>query len=149
MNTEYPVSPYQKVGGLVYFSRMLSKIRLHAASKLEAEYVPHLGSGFDGRCLQFLHLEYEDLKKRTLQGGTDAEILQWAFEHGRKHKICDEEMDGWNCYMVKRGWRDDRGEYLQARIKETKLEQHVPKIETMFDFIDADEKRVPPKKWWE
>jgi gluconokinase len=149
MNTEYPVSPYVKVGGLVHFARMLSKIRLHAAGKLGPDYVPHLGEGFDGSCLQFLCLKYEELKQRTLAGGSDEEILQWAFEHGRGQRPCDNEIDDWNNYMVKRGWRDQANERLQMRIKEAHLEQHQPKVETFFDFIDADEKRVPPARWWE
>jgi len=33
-------SPYDKVDGLVYFGRMIDKIRLHTAGKLPAEYVP-------------------------------------------------------------------------------------------------------------
>ena len=42
-------SPYLKVGRLVYFGRMLDKIRLHAAGKLpEADYGANLGKGFDG-----------------------------------------------------------------------------------------------------
>ncbi|MDR0532618.1 MAG: DUF5069 domain-containing protein [Verrucomicrobiales bacterium] len=149
MNTTYPVSPYQKTGGLVHFARMLSKIRLHAEGKLGADYIPHLGEGFDGNCLQFLHLNYEDVKKRVLDGGTDEEILQWAIKHGRGQKPCDDEINGWNNYMVKRGWRDQASERLQMRITEAHLEQHQPKVETFFDFIDADEKRVPPAKWWE
>lgn len=36
-------SPYAKVGRLVYFGRMLDKIRLYAAGQLPAEYVANLG----------------------------------------------------------------------------------------------------------
>ena len=51
-------SPYDKVDGLVYFGRMIDKIRLHTAGKLPAEYVPNLGAShnfqsFDGRCCRF------------------------------------------------------------------------------------------------
>ena len=31
-------SPYEPVGGLVYFARMIDKIRLHAAGLLPSEY---------------------------------------------------------------------------------------------------------------
>ena len=36
-------SCYAKVGRLVYFGRMLDKIRLYAAGQLPAEYVANLG----------------------------------------------------------------------------------------------------------
>ena len=149
MNTEYPVSPYVKVDGIVYFARMLSKIRLHAAGKLADDYTPHLGGGFDGRCLQFLHLNYEELKQRALADGSDAEVLQWAYEHGRGCRPCEDEIYGWNSFMVKTGWRDMASERLAQRLKENNLVDYKTKIETFFDFIEADEKRVPPQKWWE
>src|SRR5688572_6134665 len=38
-------SCYAKVGRLVYFGRMLDKLRLHAAGQLPAEYVNNLGDG--------------------------------------------------------------------------------------------------------
>ncbi len=63
-------SPYVKVGRLVYFGRMLDKIRLHAAQTLPAgDYAANLGKGFDGRCCNFLRIKYDDLKARTLAGG--------------------------------------------------------------------------------
>src|SRR3954471_422609 len=62
-------SPYKKVGRLVYFGRMLDKIRLHAAGKLPgADYSANLGKGFDARCCSFLRIDYEDLKTRVLAG---------------------------------------------------------------------------------
>ena len=58
-------SPAEKVGGLVYFGRMLDKIRANAKGELPAEYVEKLGSGFDGRCVRFLGLKYEDVVARV------------------------------------------------------------------------------------
>ena len=55
-------SPYLKVGRLVYFGRMLDKIRLHAAGKLPPEYVANLGDSspgvFDTRCCSFLRVKF-------------------------------------------------------------------------------------------
>ena len=39
---------YEKTGGLFYFARMCSKIRLHADGKLPEDYHDMLGQGFDG-----------------------------------------------------------------------------------------------------
>ena len=51
-------SPSAVVDGLVYFGRMLDKIRLHAAGQLPAAYQANLGDAqtyvLDGRCCRFL-----------------------------------------------------------------------------------------------
>ncbi len=70
-------SSYKMVGGVVFFGRMLDKIRLHLQGKLPADY--NRGIGFDGRACRFLHVEYEKLVSRVLQGGTDEEILEWCY----------------------------------------------------------------------
>ena len=68
-------SCYAKVGRLVYFGRMLDKIRLHAAGQLPADYVANLGDGqffvLDGRCCRFLGVRYADLREHTLTGRPD------------------------------------------------------------------------------
>src|SRR5205809_6845788 len=98
-------SPAEKVGGLVHFGRMLDKIRAHEQGALPGEYVPNLGKGFDGRCVRFLGIDYKDLLARMKQGGTDEEILAWAFQHGRKPS--EEEIELGNELMRKCGWNDN------------------------------------------
>jgi gluconokinase len=134
-------SPYDSVGGVVYFGRMLDKIRLHTAGKLPPDYVENLGEKpglFDTRCLHFLGVRYDALVTRTLAGGTDDEIFAWVLTQGRKPT--DEEIEIWNGFMTKRGWRDAGRERLNSRKKEAGFEQR-DEIQTMFDYIDADEGR--------
>ena len=65
-------SPAEKVGGLVYFGRMLDKIRAHDRGELPADWVPNLGKGFDGRCARFLGIDYAEFVTRVLTGcGTE------------------------------------------------------------------------------
>jgi len=128
-------SNYVKVGRLVYFGRMIDKIRLHAAGRLPVEYHKNLGTGFDGRCLTLLRVAYADLQARTLAGGTDEEILAWAEAKGGPRT--DDECMWWNGFMMKRGWRDNASATVQQRIKEFGLEGKP--IETMFDLNDSDE----------
>lgn len=134
-------SAYDKVGRLVYFGRMLDKIRLHAAGKLPSDYQPNLGSampaGFDGRCCRFLRVNYDDLKARTLAGGTDDEILRWAEQIGGVRT--DEECEVWNAFMTKRGWRDARTALLRQQVVEYGLSGKP--VETTFDLFDFDEGR--------
>ena len=60
-------SPGAKVGGLVYFGRMLDKIRAYAKGDLPADYQPNLGKGFDRSCLDFLRISYGELVERTIK----------------------------------------------------------------------------------
>ena len=142
-------SPYATVGRLVYFGRLLDKIRLHAAGQLPAEYVANLGEPrpflFDARCCRFLRVSYAELLKRTLEGGTDAEILAWAELKGGARS--DEECMIWNRFMSKLGWHDDRSEVLQQRIAESGLTGKP--IGSFFEYIDFEEGRDPvaAKSW--
>jgi gluconokinase len=132
-------SNYDKTGRLVYVGRMLDKIRLQAAGKLPADYHANLGIGFDARACAFLRVAYADLKARTLAGGTDEEILAWAFARGGART--DDECLWWNCFMMKRGWRDEATVPLQKRLKELGLEGKP--VETFFDMNEYDEDRDP------
>src|SRR4051794_11119589 len=93
MKVDHLRSPHEKVLGLVYFGRMLDKIRLYAAGQLPTDYHPNLGGGFDERCCSFLWIEYPALAERVRRGGTDEEILDWAWQQG--HKPSDEEIEIW------------------------------------------------------
>jgi hypothetical protein len=132
-------SNYDKIGRLVYFGRMLDKIRLHAAGQLPADYQPNLGKGFDLRCCTFLGVDHSALSARTLQGGTDDEVLAWCHERGGART--DDQCIIWNSFMMKRGWRDEATPTLQKRLVEFGLTGKP--IETMFDLNEFDEGRDP------
>src|SRR5437016_3560293 len=107
MSTKYPKSPNEKTqSGMMYFPRMLDKIRLHARGELHEDYHKNFGAmqSADGACCNFLRVHHRDLCERVSQGGTDEEILEWCFEKGR----CLNEGDFlvWNGFTSKLGWRD-------------------------------------------
>ncbi|MEA3186712.1 MAG: hypothetical protein QOD99_542 [Chthoniobacter sp.] len=133
-------SPHEKLGDIVYLARMVDKIRLHAAGKLPEEYQKNLGGGFDSRAVSFLWIEYPALVERVKEGGSDEEILDWCFSQGRKPT--DEEIEIWNEFMRKRGWKDEVTPTLERRLREGSFEKRTD-IETMFDYIDLDEGRDP------
>jgi len=136
---EFPLrSPAEKVGGIVYFGRMLDKIRVHTKGELPADYQLNLGKGFDGRCIAFLGINYNDLIGRVKEGGSDEEILDWCFEKGRKPS--NQEIEVWNDFMRKRGWNDEAAETLARRKKESGFSDRI-EIQTLFNYIDADEGR--------
>jgi gluconokinase len=137
-----PRSPHDTIHGLVYFPRMIEKIRLHAAGQLAEDCIPNLGKGFDDRCCKFLGISYEDLASKVREGGTDEEAWAWAAKSGTKPT--EEQIEVWNGFMTKRGWRDEANEILIRRKQESGFESR-DEIQTMFDYIDADEGRVVNK----
>lgn len=136
-----PRSAYDEVSGLVYFARMLDKVRLHAAGKLSSDYHANLGQGFDGRCCRFLRVEYAALRERVLEGGTDEDILDWCFRQGRRPN--DEEIFVWNSFLRKRGWRDEADGTTEEleRYKAQSGLAHRQDIVTFFDYYEVDEGR--------
>jgi hypothetical protein len=136
---KYPRSPKESVGGIVYFGRIIDKIRLMAAGELHPDLHANLGKGFDQRMVSFLGLEYEALADRVRAGGDDAGILEWSFALGVRPT--DEQIEVWNGFMITRGWRDDLAVTLSRRKQESGFSER-DDILTMFDYIDADEGRL-------
>lgn len=135
-----PCSPNERTNGMVWFPRMLDKIRLHARGELPDEYIPWLGKGFDGRCLRYLRVDYSQLVERVLQGGTDEEILQWCFTTGRE--LSEEDITIWSDFLRKRGWRDSPA--VLADLEDSKKKSglgHRTDLDTYFLYNDADEGR--------
>jgi gluconokinase len=138
---QYPLrSPSEKVGGLFYFGRMLDKIRQHAKGELPLDYHANLGKGFDEKCVKFLRVDYDQLVERVKDGGTDEEILEWCFTVGRQPSEFDIYV--WNEFMRKRGWNDEVSEMVDRRKVEAGMTDRSD-IQTSFQFIDADEGRLP------
>lgn len=135
-----PCSPLEETSGLKYFPRMLGKIRLHAQGRLWDELHANLGKGSDGACVEFLHVGYEDLKARVLQGGTDEEILDWCQQHGRP--LNDTDRLVWNYYTTKLGWNDHISAILARRKADGGLGDR-DDIQTIAHYIDVDEGRLP------
>jgi len=136
-------SCYDKVGRLIYFGRMLDKIRLHDADQLPPAYHDYLGEPhpftLDGRCCRFLGVPYSEIRRRTLAGASDESVLTWAHAHGTPRT--DEECHIWNRFIAKLGWRDERSHVLPERIRESGLSDKP--IETLIDHIEFDEGRDP------
>ena len=137
----FPRSAHDATLGLIYFARMLDKMRLVRAGSLPADYLPMIGEGFDGRICRFLQVNYADVRDRAAEGGTDEEILEWCFQQGRRPTA--EEILIWNKYASKTGWRDD-DTGATGRLEQNKANSglgHRADILTFFDYYDFDEGR--------
>ena len=137
-------SPSEQVNGLVYFGRMLDKIRLTAAGTLPDGWQPMRGAvkgSFDWRCCHFLGIDYATIEAETLKGDkTDEQLLEWVFTQSRRPDEAAIEM--WNGFMTKRGWRDAGTQRLNERLAEIGLPPGT--VQTMFEYIDIDEGRLTP-----
>ena len=140
----FPIrSPRDPVGGIFVFGRILDKIRLNAQGKLPAGYNVGVIAGkrtFDDRVCKLLEVEYDALAARVLRGGTDEEIIEWCFQTGRRPDA--EQVELFNGFMSKRGWRDAVTGGLVTQREQAGL-GHREDIVTFFDLMDVEEGRLP------
>lgn len=128
----------EQIGGLFFFGRMLDKIRLKAAGKLPPDYFTGTvdRTHFDARCCTLLQIDYEKLVARVLQGGTDEEILEWCCANGYRPRA--DEIEVWNGFLSKRGWRDAGSAELEQSKREGGFAAR-DDIQTWFDLQEAEE----------
>lgn len=137
----FPRSANDRERGLVYFPRMLDKIRLCDSGELPDDYHPFLGIGMDGRICNFLRVNYEDVVKRVREGLDDAAVLAWCLRNGREPNEVDQLV--FNDFTRKRGWNDDDpavGEMLAKHKVEAGLAER-DDIRTFFEFFEVAEGR--------
>lgn len=140
----FPIrSPRDTVGGIAVFGRIVDKIRLHAKGELPEGF--HLGlidgkRTFDDRVCRLLNVDFDALTERVLAGGTDDEILDWCFQNGRRPDA--EQIELFNGFMAKRGWRDAATNGLIEQRAQAGL-AHRDDLVTFFDLMDAEEGRAP------
>ncbi|EIQ01782.1 hypothetical protein OpiT1DRAFT_00357 [Opitutaceae bacterium TAV1] len=142
MNTQTPVSDHIETNGIVYFARMVDKIRLHAAGRLPTDFHAHLGfadpTSFDARFCRFWELDYEQVRVRTLQGGTAEAIFADLFRDRKPPNV--EQILVWNLFLLKRGWRDSGSDGLAADKARSGFAGR-DDIRTFVDLHDAEEGR--------
>jgi len=137
----FPVSPRLEIDGLLYFRRLCDKIRLHAAGYLPTDYHANLGRMMDGWTCSFLGVDYAALREVVVAGADDEAALAWARAQGKARDA--DELEWFNSYLRKRGFRDDLSARLVMR-KEQAGWSGRDEIGTFFDFIDLEEGRELP-----
>ncbi|MEY3813499.1 MAG: hypothetical protein RL495_1446 [Verrucomicrobiota bacterium] len=139
-------SPNATVKGIVVFGRVLDKIRYFAREgRMPAGYHLGLQEGnrtFDDRICCFLGISFQALTDRVLQGGSDEEILEWCFVQGRRPDA--EQIEVWNTFMRKRGWRDAASAGLAKQKVEAGLGDR-DDIKVFFELMDIEEGRPMPR----
>ena len=141
-----PRSDYDQTKGVIFFPRLLEKLRLKEQGLLPPGY-NFVGCGvwdcFDARFCRFFGVEEERLIERARQDGSDEEILEWCFEEfGRPNA---EKIEFWNSFISKRGWFDESSAELEEVKRADGLAERGD-IQTWIDYHDADEGRSPRVK---
>ncbi len=141
-----PCSDYTETKGVIFFARMLDKLRLQEDGQLPPGYNV-AGCGlwdcFDARFCRFFGVDPQQLIEQTRQGGSDDEILEWCFDKfGRPD---DEKIEFWNTFISKRGWFDGSTEELEETKRASGFGDRAD-IQTWVDYHDADEGRSPRSK---
>ena len=136
----YPKSAYIKTRGIVFFARMLDKMRMDSAGELGEEYQEKMRTPrcYNSRCLRFLRVEYDDVLALVEQGKSDEEVMDWCLVNGRRPD--EEEIEVWNQFMEKKGWRDEESAQLEDYKTESGLADR-DDIVTFFHYYDVDENR--------
>jgi hypothetical protein len=142
MTNQTLCSDYVETSGINFFARMLDKIRLNAQGLLPDGY--HLGfsdpTSFDARFCRFWEVDYDQLAAKTLEGGSNEDLLAWCFQDRKRPN--EDQILVWNSFIIKRGWRDSGAAGL---VIEKKLSGFADRddIQTYVDLHDADEGRTP------
>lgn len=136
----FPKSPNDTCKSLMYFPRMLDKMRLQIRGELPQEYHKNFGAprSADGALCNFLRVKHVDLVERVKEGGTDEEILEWCFQNGRRPNEGDIFI--WNAFASKIGFRD----FAEPILREAKQKFGITDrddIQTMPDLMDFEEGR--------
>jgi hypothetical protein len=86
----------------------------------------------------FLRVDYEQLRQRVLEDGSDEEILEWCYQNGRR--LNEGDLLVWNNFSSKFGCNDFATPTLERRKKELGIADRAD-IQTMADLFDFEEGR--------
>lgn len=144
MHVLYPRSPKIRLGGIAHLGRLIDKIRLRHAGHIP-DY-NYLTVGFDKYLLDLLKLSGEELERRVLEGGTDADLVKWVQSHAAH--LSDEDIQQWNSRILTSGPPDDAARRrFQARLNDIAVKRGIavealPAVATWADVIELDEGRL-------
>lgn len=136
----YPRSPRETMCGWMHLPRYVDKIRLHLAGRLDPDYQPNLGKGFDGAWLKAAGVTHEQMIEVVRTSITDGQVADWVRQNVLKTEA---EKHAHAEFMLHYPAPEDAA--MQNRLRERKEAAglgHRDDIRTFVDFIDGDEKRM-------
>ncbi len=140
----YPRSPKALLDGIAHLGRLIDKIRLRHAGKIQ-DY-NYITVGFDKYLVDFLGIDVKSFEQRVLAGGTDEELLAWVKGNGRKPS--EQEIAQWSQGLLAAGPKDEAArQRFQGRLEDIATKRGVavnslPSVTTWADVIELDEERL-------
>ncbi len=134
LNTVYPRSPKQLLGGYAHLARMIDKARAKAAGTL-GEYV--YPCPLDKALLEFLGLDADAVFEIATRG-TDDEVLRWVQDHATARSA--DEITAWNqAFFARKPTDENKLRYfLEVR---NRVAPHRTDVTTWVDSLDLEEAR--------
>ena len=126
--------------GWIHLPRYVDKIRLHLAGRLDADYQPNFGKGFDGLWLKHAGVTHDQLLEVVKNSVTDGQVCDWVRQHVKKTEA---EKSAHRAAMLSYPAADDPAG--QERLRQRKAQAGVAQREEIRNFVDlieADEKRL-------
>jgi hypothetical protein len=138
LNTDFPRSPRETVGGYVIAGRTLDKCRAQINNSI-GDY--HYDCPLDNMFFDFAEITAEDFKTYVATGASDDEVGQWIQDNAKKRDQID--IIKWNNKM--RGMRisempDPLQEFLEGYIPEFIPQNKI--VYVWFDVYDIEEERI-------
>ncbi|MDH5666574.1 MAG: DUF5069 domain-containing protein [Nitrospira sp.] len=140
----YPRSPKVLLGGIAHLGRLIDKIRLRHAGKIQ-DY-NYLTVGFDQYLIDFLGIDAQAFEQRVLAGGTDDDLLAWVQSNGRPST--PDRVEQWSRLLLAAKPKDEEAnKRYQSRLQDIASKRCVPMsalpaVTTWADAIDLDEERM-------
>lgn len=125
--------------GWMQLPRYIDKIRLHLAGKLNEDYQPNFGKGFDGKWLQMAGVTHERFIEIVRNTITDGEVADWVHANVKKPDAAKESLREFMLDYPKAG-DTAMQEKLILRKQQSGLANR-DDIKGFVDYIDADEGR--------
>jgi hypothetical protein len=141
---QYPRSPKEEVNGLCHLGRLIDKIRMRNAGKIQ-DY-NYLTAGLDKYLLDKMGIQGADLEKRVMEGGTDEEIANWVTANSKA--LTDEEKAEWNNMVLTFGPKAEMAQKAFDRNKAALAQKRGVSVEdlshvtTWCGLIELDEDRM-------
>ncbi|MDQ8190767.1 DUF5069 domain-containing protein [Roseibacillus persicicus] len=138
LNTGFPRSPRETIGGYVVAARTLDKCRAEIAGTA-GEY--HYDCPLDQMFLEFVGISSSDFKEFVATGADDEAVAKWLSENGKQHS--KEEIVLWNNDL-----RYKRISEMPTNLQvflEDYIAEFIPKDKVVyhwFDVYDYEEGRL-------
>ncbi|TAE78426.1 MAG: DUF5069 domain-containing protein [Verrucomicrobia bacterium] len=138
LSKEAPASPRLRTRGYAILSRMADKGRAEIAGTL-GDY--HFDCPLDKALFEFKGVKVEDVRAVIAEGSNDLEVAGWFDSHGKSKSTAD--INNWSDKMEKSMPFEDpeMKDWFVGVCAEVGID---PEASSLFDFLEADDRRSFP-----